>query len=85
MTASFRASLAVSGQICHLLFSSTTDYDDRMDHWDNKQPTPTLANLYPNLTPEQVREAEHNLRRYAALVWRICQRLEKEREKSGFS
>jgi hypothetical protein len=33
-----------------------------------------LAGLYPNLTPEELAEAEHNLTRYVDVVRRIYER-----------
>ena len=38
----------------------------------------TIANLYPHLKPNEQAEAEYNLKRYVALVWRIYQRLRRE-------
>jgi len=35
---------------------------------------PTLSELYPDLTEEELREAEENLDRYVRLVWRACER-----------
>jgi hypothetical protein len=39
------------------------------------QSPPTVAALYPNLTPAQVLEAEHNLERYLELALRIYERI----------
>lgn len=36
---------------------------------------PTVADLYPQLTPEQAFEAEHNLERYLELALRIYERI----------
>jgi hypothetical protein len=44
-----------------------------------KHPAPTLRDLYPNLTDDELREAEENLARYLELVLRIYKRLEAER------
>lgn len=38
----------------------------------------TIADLYPNLSPEEQAEAEYNLKRYLSLVWRIYQRVKRE-------
>jgi len=51
------------------------------DTFQNKSKSQTIQNLYPELTPEEQSEVEHALRRYLALVWRIYQRL--RREKGG--
>jgi hypothetical protein len=39
----------------------------------------TIRDLYPHLTEEQLKEAEETLRSYAAIAWRVCERLERER------
>ncbi len=36
--------------------------------------TPTLADLYPDLTEDELLQAEENLARYVRLVWRLCER-----------
>jgi len=38
----------------------------------------TIADLYPQLSPDKQREAEYNLRRYIRLVWRIFERVRSE-------
>lgn len=38
----------------------------------------TIADLYPELTPEQQKEAEYYLLRYLALVRRIFERIARE-------
>jgi hypothetical protein len=38
----------------------------------------TIADLYPNLPPKDQAEAEYNLKRYAALAWRIHRRIQRE-------
>jgi hypothetical protein len=38
----------------------------------------TIQNVYPDLSSEEQAEAEHNLKEYVLLVWRIFQRLERE-------
>ena len=40
--------------------------------------TPTIRDLYPGLTDEQLAEVEDSLERYLALVMRIFERLEAE-------
>lgn len=48
------------------------------------KPAPkTIANLYPHLKRDEQAEADYNLKRYIALVWRIYQRLRREKRKSG--
>jgi hypothetical protein len=44
----------------------------------DKKPAPTLRDLYPGLTDEQLAEVEHSLERYLALVMRIFNRLESQ-------
>lgn len=45
------------------------------------KPAPkTIENLYPQLSSKEKKEAEYNLKRYVALVWRIYQRLRRERK-----
>lgn len=39
---------------------------------------PTIEDLYPELSPEQLEEAERNLRAYLELVVRIFERVRKE-------
>ena len=39
----------------------------------------TIASLYPLLKAEEQAEAEYVLKRYVALVWRIYQRLRREK------
>ena len=39
---------------------------------------PTIEDLYPELSPEQLEEAEQNLRAYLELVVRIFERVRKE-------
>ena len=41
----------------------------------------TVADLYPNMSPEELAEAEYNLKQYVALVWRIYQRIKREKRK----
>ena len=38
----------------------------------------TISDLYPDLSPEKLQEAEANLRRYVQIIWRIRQRLKAE-------
>jgi hypothetical protein len=38
--------------------------------------SPTLRDLYPNLTDAELQQAEENLERYLAVVLRIHERLE---------
>jgi hypothetical protein len=39
----------------------------------------TIADLYPDLSPAEQAEAEYNLKQYVALIWRIYQRIKRER------
>jgi len=41
-------------------------------------PTPTIRDLYPHLTENELAEAEHILERYLALVLRIFERTDSE-------
>jgi hypothetical protein len=43
----------------------------------------TIHELYPDLTEEQLKEVEEALRNYAALAWRVFERLEREKSE-GF-
>jgi hypothetical protein len=43
---------------------------------------PTIAGLYPDLSPEELEAAEYTLKRYMLLVWRIYQRLVEEGRKA---
>ena len=51
-----------------------------MPEWFNQQFNDdiTIADLYPNLSPEQQAEAEYRLLRYLAIVKRIFERICKE-------
>lgn len=44
---------------------------------DNEN-VPTLKELYPELSNDELKEAEENLRRYVAVVLRIHDRLERK-------
>jgi hypothetical protein len=39
----------------------------------------TIADLYPDLSPEEQIEAEYNLKQYVALIWRIYRRIKREK------
>lgn len=41
----------------------------------------TIASLYPHLKPSEQAEVDYTLKRYVALVWRIYQRLQREKKK----
>ena len=43
----------------------------------------TIRDLYPSLSEDQLREVEETLHNYAAIAWRVCERLEREKTK-GF-
>jgi hypothetical protein len=43
----------------------------------NRKPI-TIQDIYPQLSLEEQTEAEHNLKEYVLLVWRIFERLERE-------
>ena len=49
-------------------------------HQDPSPRRPTLGELYPQLTDEQLARAEENLRRYLANAVRIYRRLERDPE-----
>ena len=44
---------------------------------------PTIRDLYPDYTEEQLQEAEENLERYIELVLRIYERRESEKSKGA--
>ena len=39
----------------------------------------TIRDLFPNLTEGQLKEVEETLHNYAAIAWRVCERLEREK------
>jgi hypothetical protein len=39
----------------------------------------TIRDLFPNLTDDQLREVKETLHNYAAIAWRVCERLEREK------
>jgi hypothetical protein len=45
-----------------------------------KKPAPTIRDLYPDFTPEQLAVAEDNLEQYLTLVLRIYERIQSEPE-----
>ena len=45
---------------------------------DTPQASPTLADLYPSLTTDQLKSAEDNLRRYLELALRVYERIEND-------
>ena len=49
-----------------------------MNHKDKKE-FPMIRKLYPDFTLEEQGEAKDTLKRYVALVWRIYQRLRREK------
>jgi len=51
------------------------------EDYENPNKAPTLAEVYPGYTGEELAEAETTLRRYVELVWRIYQRLKSEKAK----
>ena len=53
--------------------------DDKFCLMD-KIPTPTIRDLYPNFTEQELAEAEDNLERYLALVLRIYERIQADPE-----
>ena len=38
----------------------------------------TVRELFPNLSEDQLKEVEETLHNYAAIAWRVCERLERE-------
>lgn len=44
----------------------------------DKNPTPTIRDLYPHLSEKELKEGEDNLDRYLTLVLRIFERLQGE-------
>jgi hypothetical protein len=47
-----------------------------------KPSVPTIDSLYPDFTPAEKIEAADTLKRYVALVWRIYQRLSRQRRQN---
>ncbi len=49
-----------------------------LDHSMNQslKEYPSLRQLYPSLSTEELRIAQENIDRYVHLIWRICKRLE---------
>lgn len=45
-----------------------------------KQRVPTIKDLYPDLTDEQLTEAEENFDLYLEVIWRIHQRIRSDPE-----
>ena len=45
---------------------------------DNKNGPPTFGELYPELSDEELKEAEENFRRYVAFLGRLYKRLLRE-------
>jgi hypothetical protein len=39
----------------------------------------TIRDLFPGLSEDQLKEVEETLHNYAAIAWRICERLEREK------
>ncbi len=39
----------------------------------------TIRDLYPDLTEDQLKEVEETLHNYAAIAWRVCERLGREK------
>jgi hypothetical protein len=39
----------------------------------------TIRDLFPNLSEDQLKEVEETLHNYAAIAWRVCERLEREK------
>lgn len=56
---------------------------DNAENQQRRSKTPTIEELYSELTTEEQAEAETTLRRYIELVWRIYQRRRSE-EKEKF-
>jgi hypothetical protein len=51
---------------------------NRQNNPYNKPKSSAIKDLYPDLSPDELSEAEHALHKYLALVWRIYQRLRRE-------
>lgn len=39
----------------------------------------TIRDLFPDISEEQLKEVEETLHNYAAIAWRVCERLEREK------
>ena len=46
-------------------------------------PTPTIGELFPRLTEQELKEAEENLERYLVIVLRIFERVEAQQSTGG--
>ena len=44
----------------------------------NQKPAPTIRDLYPHLSDDELRQAEENLDRYLSIALRIFERVEAE-------
>jgi hypothetical protein len=66
---------AASGKLWRLWREGAWRYGG--PHMD-KNSTPTIRDLYPHFTEQELAEAEDNLERYLALVLRIFERMESE-------
>ena len=54
---------------------------DTKPNFPELKPAPkTISSLYPQLKPHEQAEADYNLKRYVALVWRIFQRIQREKK-----
>lgn len=49
-----------------------------MDNRNHSKEPPSLADLYPSLTSEELKEAEENLTRYLELCWQIFLRIQND-------
>jgi len=49
----------------------------------DKNPIPTIRDLYPDFNEKELAEAEENLERYLVLVLRIFERLETQLAQNG--
>jgi hypothetical protein len=50
-----------------------------MNSEPSKQKEPSMRELFPNLSEEQLKEVEETLHGYLEVAWRIYERLERER------
>lgn len=50
---------------------------------NDKKQFPEIRKLYPDFTFEEQAEARDTLKRYVALVWRICQRIHRDKSEKS--
>jgi hypothetical protein len=51
----------------------------KLEPENSRQRTPSLRDLFPDLSDEQLKEVEDTFHGYLEIAWRIYERLERER------